>query len=48
MGLYSKLTGFGFVDAIGAAGLSYFSYNEGKASFEKAAGMESGCDDEEA
>jgi hypothetical protein len=28
-------------------GLIYFSYNEGKESFEKAAGMEDCCDDEE-
>ena len=38
--LIYELTGFGFVDSIGALGLIYFSYNEGKESFEKAAGME--------
>ena len=45
--LIYELTGFGFVDSIGAAGLIYFSYNEGKESFEKAAGMEDCCDDDE-
>jgi len=42
-----EVTGFGFVDSIGALGLIYFSYSEGKESFEKAAGMEDPCDDEE-
>lgn len=37
--LIYELTGFGFVDSIGALGLIYFSYSEGKESFEKAAGM---------
>jgi hypothetical protein len=46
--LIYELTGFGFVDSIGALGLIYFSYNEGKESFEKAAGMEDCCDDEHA
>jgi len=45
--LIYELTGFGFVDSIGALGLIYFSYNEGKEAFEKAAGMEDRCDDEE-
>ncbi len=31
-----QFTGFGFVDSLGAAGLIYFSINEGKESFEKA------------
>jgi divalent metal cation (Fe/Co/Zn/Cd) transporter len=44
--LIYELTGFGFVDSIGALGLMYFSYNEGKESFEKAAGMEDCCKDE--
>jgi divalent metal cation (Fe/Co/Zn/Cd) transporter len=35
-----QLTGFGFIDSIGALGLIYFSYGEGKEAFEKAAGME--------
>lgn len=44
--LVYELTGFGFVDSIGALGLIYFSYNEGKESFEKAAGMEDCCDED--
>ena len=46
--LIYQLTGFGFVDSIGALGLIYFSYSEGKESFEKAAGMDACCDDETA
>ncbi len=38
--LIYELSGFGFVDSIGALGLIYFSYNEGKESFEKAAELE--------
>jgi len=38
--LIYQLTGFGFVDSIGALGLIYFSYSEGKESFEKAADLE--------
>lgn len=45
--LIYEATGFGFVDGIGALGLIYFSYSEGKESFEKAAGMEDPCDDED-
>jgi divalent metal cation (Fe/Co/Zn/Cd) transporter len=41
-----ELTGFGFIDSIGALGLIYFSYSEGKEAFEKAAGMEDCCDDD--
>jgi divalent metal cation (Fe/Co/Zn/Cd) transporter len=41
--LVYQITGFGFVDSLGALGLIYFSFNEGKESFEKAAGMED-CD----
>lgn len=44
--LIYELTGFGFVDSIGALGLIYFSYNEGKESFEKAAGMDDCCENE--
>jgi divalent metal cation (Fe/Co/Zn/Cd) transporter len=44
--LIYQLTGFGFVDSLGAIGLIYFSYNEGKEAFEKAAGMECDCEDE--
>jgi divalent metal cation (Fe/Co/Zn/Cd) transporter len=45
--LIYELTGVGFVDSIGAVGLIYFSYNEGKESFEKAAGLEDCCGEEE-
>lgn len=38
--LIYQITGFGFVDSIGALGLIYFSYSEGKESFEKAADLE--------
>ncbi len=44
--LIYQLTGFGFVDSIGALGLIYFSYSEGKESFEKAASMEDCCDND--
>jgi divalent metal cation (Fe/Co/Zn/Cd) transporter len=44
--LIYELTGFGFVDSLGAIGLIYFSYNEGKEAFEKAAGMDNCCDDD--
>jgi divalent metal cation (Fe/Co/Zn/Cd) transporter len=45
--LIYQLTGFGFVDSIGALGLIWFSYSEGKEAFEKAAGLECDCDDDE-
>jgi len=45
--LIYELTGFGFVDSLGAIGLIYFSYNEGREAFEKAAGMECDCEDAE-
>ena len=35
-----SLTGFGFVDSLGAAGLIYYSVQEGRESFEKATGLE--------
>jgi divalent metal cation (Fe/Co/Zn/Cd) transporter len=38
--LVYQFTGFGFVDSLGAIGLIYFSINEGRESFEKAAGLE--------
>jgi len=44
--LIYELTGFGFVDSLGAIGLIYFSYNEGKEAFEKAAGLECACEDD--
>ena len=36
--LVYPFTGFGFIDSLGAVGLIFFSINEGKESFEKAAG----------
>ena len=45
--LVYELTDFGIVDSLGAIGLIYFSYNEGKEAFEKAAGMECDCEDDE-
>jgi hypothetical protein len=37
--LIYQFTGFGFIDSLGAFGLIYFSVNEGKEAFEKAADM---------
>jgi divalent metal cation (Fe/Co/Zn/Cd) transporter len=44
--LIYELTGFGFVDSIGALGLIYFSIKEGRESFDKANGLECDCEDE--
>jgi hypothetical protein len=44
--LVYELTGFGLVDSLGAMGLIYFSVREGRESFEKAAGLEDGHDDD--
>ncbi len=41
--LIYELTGFAYADAIGAAGLTYFSISEGKEAFEKAKGKECNC-----
>jgi divalent metal cation (Fe/Co/Zn/Cd) transporter len=41
--LVYELTGFAYADAIGAAGLIYFSITEGKEAFEKAKGKECNC-----
>jgi divalent metal cation (Fe/Co/Zn/Cd) transporter len=41
--LVYELTGFAYADVIGAAGLIYFSYSEGKEAFEKARGKECSC-----
>ncbi len=38
--LIYQFTGFGLIDSLGAAGLIYFSINEGRESFEKAKGVE--------
>jgi divalent metal cation (Fe/Co/Zn/Cd) transporter len=40
-----QITGFGFADSLGAIGLIYFSFHEGKEAFEKAAGIECQCED---
>lgn len=39
-----ELTGFAYADAIGSAGLIYFSVSEGKEAFEKAKGKVCSCD----
>jgi len=41
--LVYELTGFAYADAIGAAGLAYFSISEGREAFEKAKGKECEC-----
>lgn len=38
------VTGFGLVDSLGALGLIYFSVREGREAFQKARGMECGCE----
>ena len=43
--LIYELTGFAYADVIGAAGLIYFSFSEGREAFEKAKGNECYCDD---
>ena len=43
--LIYELTGFIYADAIGAAGLVWFSVSEGKEAFDKAKGKICGCDD---
>ena len=44
--LFYQMTGFGFVDSLGAVGLIYFSLTEGREAFERAAGMDDDGDDE--
>lgn len=44
--LVYQLTGFGFVDSLGALGLIYFSVTEGREAFERAAGMDEVGDDD--
>jgi divalent metal cation (Fe/Co/Zn/Cd) transporter len=41
--LVYELTGFAYADAIGTAGLIYFSVSEGKEAFEKVKGKECSC-----
>jgi hypothetical protein len=38
-----ELTGISFFDSIGAAGLAFYSFREGKECFEKSEGIESSC-----
>ncbi len=38
-----ELTGFGLLDSLGALGLAWFSFREGRESFEKARGVECEC-----
>lgn len=42
--LIYEVTGFAYADVIGAAGLVYFSFSEGKEAFEKAKGKECNCE----
>ena len=42
--LVFELSGFGFVDSLGALGLIYFSIKEGGEAFEKARGLECACE----
>jgi divalent metal cation (Fe/Co/Zn/Cd) transporter len=42
--LVYELTGFAYADAIGAAGLVYFSISEGREAFEKAKGKQCSCE----
>lgn len=46
--LVYQLTGFGLIDSLGAFGLIYFSLNEGKEAFEKAANIDEDCCGDEA
>ncbi len=41
--LVYQFTGFGFIDSLGALGLIYFSINEGREAFEKAARVDDVC-----
>jgi hypothetical protein len=43
--LIYELTGFAYADLIGAAGLVYFSLNEGREAFNKAKGKKCDCDE---
>jgi hypothetical protein len=41
--LLYEFTGFAYADILGALGLVYFSFSEGKEAFEKAAGKADCC-----
>jgi divalent metal cation (Fe/Co/Zn/Cd) transporter len=45
--LIYRFTGFGLIDSLGALGLIYFSFTEGREAFEKAARTSDGCCEEE-
>jgi hypothetical protein len=42
--LFYEVTGFAYLDSIGAIGLMYFSVSEGREAFDKAKGKSCGCD----
>jgi divalent metal cation (Fe/Co/Zn/Cd) transporter len=44
--LVYEFTGFGLIDSLGALGLTYFSFAEGREAFEKARDMECSCEEE--
>lgn len=44
--LVYELTGFGFIDSLGAAGLVYYAISEGREALEKARGLQCACEDE--
>jgi hypothetical protein len=39
-----EFTGFGWIDTIGALGLAWFSFTEGRESFEKSKGRNCHCE----
>jgi divalent metal cation (Fe/Co/Zn/Cd) transporter len=39
-----EVTGIGVLDSIGAMGIAFFSFKEGRESFEKAKGKSCGCE----
>lgn len=44
--LVYELSGFGFVDSLGAAGLVYYAISEGREALEKARGLQCACEDD--
>jgi divalent metal cation (Fe/Co/Zn/Cd) transporter len=45
--LIYQFTGFGFVDSLGSLGLIYFSFREGRESFEKANNLACDCEEDD-
>ncbi len=43
--LLYQLTGIAYVDSLGALGIAWFCYKEGRESFEKAQGKSCSCED---